>query len=77
MTPGLFRPHWKHKQCGGTVMGIDSSFECLKCGSAAVAIGAELPDFVENRREYFACHPELEVVLLSEQEVRTVGQAFR
>jgi hypothetical protein len=60
----VFKPHWIHRGCGGVIAGTCSEYLCNKCGENAPAIGAEIPIDVENRREYFACHPELEVALL-------------
>jgi hypothetical protein len=58
-----------HKQCGGIVAGVDNEeFECQKCGKKERAIGAVLPAGTQNRNEYFATHPELEVLLMNEQE---------
>jgi hypothetical protein len=56
-----FRPHWKHKLCGGVVTGFDDDYKCLKCNTAGNAVGAVIPAEVTNSLEYFACHPELEV----------------
>jgi hypothetical protein len=65
----VFKPHWIHRECGGVVAGTRSEYLCDKCGANAPAIGAEIPLDVENRREYFACHPELEVALLRDEEL--------
>lgn len=61
----LFRPHWRHKECGGVVTGVDELFRCLKCQQAGSAIGAAIPDQYGSSKEYFCCHPELEVTLLN------------
>ena len=65
----MFKPHWIHRGCGGVIAGAHSEYLCNKCGENAPAIGAEIPVDVENRREHFACHPELEVSLLRAEEV--------
>ena len=51
------------------IAGTRSAYLCDKCGENAPAIGAEIPVDVDNRREYFACHPELEVALLSAEQM--------
>jgi hypothetical protein len=65
----VFKPHWIHRGCGGVIAGTCSAYLCGKCGGNAPAIGAEIPVDVENRREYFACHPELEVALLTLEQM--------
>ena len=65
----VFKPHWVHRGCGGVIAGTRSAYLCHKCGENAPAIGAEIPVDVDNRREYFACHPELEVALLSAEQM--------
>jgi hypothetical protein len=65
----VFKPHWIHRGCGGVIAGTPCAYRCNKCGEDAPAIGAEIPFDVENRREYFACHPELEVALLHAKEL--------
>jgi len=49
-------------------------YSCGKCGENAPAIGAEIPLDVENRREYFACHPELEVALVRAEDLPQAGE---
>ena len=61
----LLRPRWNHANCGGTIAGSGALFKCCKCERAAPAIGAVLPLGTGNEPEYFACHPELIVELLS------------
>jgi hypothetical protein len=65
----VFKPHWIHRGCGGVIAGTCGEYLCDKCRENAPAIGAEIPVDVENRREYFACHPELEVALLRADEL--------
>jgi hypothetical protein len=65
----VFKPHWIHRECGGVIAGTPGAYLCCKCGEIAPAIGAEIPPDVENRREYFACHPELEVALLQAEDL--------
>jgi len=65
----LFKPHWIHRGCGGMIAGTCSAYLCDKCGENAPAIGAEIPLDIENRREYFACHPELQVALLHTEQL--------
>jgi hypothetical protein len=65
----VFKPHWVHRGCGGVIAGTRSAYRCDKCGGNAPAIGAEIPADVDNRREYFACHPELEVALLDTEQM--------
>ena len=60
-----FRPHWTHKLCSGVVSGLGDVYKCLKCNTAAKAVGAVLPTGVTNSREYFASHPDLEVDLVN------------
>jgi hypothetical protein len=70
----VFKPHWIHRGCGGVIAGTCSAYLCSKCGEDAPAIGAELPADVENRREYFASHPELEVALLHAGELSQASE---
>jgi len=51
------------------IAGTRSAYLCDKCGENAPAIGAEIPADVDNRREYFACHPELQVALLNTEQM--------
>ena len=67
-----FRPHWKHKLCGGVVAGFGDVYRCLKCNTAGNAVGAVIPADATNSVEYFACHPELEVEFVDRD---TPGQA--
>lgn len=62
----MFRPHWRHKQCGGIVAGCGNEFKCTVCGETGSAIGAPIPGNTVRHGEYFNCHPELAVVLLDE-----------
>lgn len=65
-----FRPHWKHKQCGGAVAAFgEEDFQCVRCQQCGRGIGAVIPGDTANHGEYFLCHPELEVILLSANEV--------
>ena len=66
-----FRPHWKHRQCGGVVTGVDDVFTCLTCNATGIAVGALLPADVTNSTEYFACNPELEVQLVDPNQSLT------
>jgi len=61
----LLRPRWNHANCGGIIAGSEALFKCCKCEKAAPAIGAVLPSGTWNEPEYFACHSELIVELLS------------
>lgn len=61
----VFRPHWRHARCGGVVVSIDNSFQCTACDEAGAAIAAILPGDIENRREYFLSHPELDIQLMT------------
>jgi hypothetical protein len=70
----VFKPHWIHRGCGGVIAGTSSAYLCNKCGEDAPAIGAELPADVENRREYFASHPELEVALLHTGQISQASE---
>ncbi len=65
----VFKPHWIHRGCGGLIAGTPTVYRCGKCGENAPAIGAQIPRDVENRREYFACHPELEVALVPAEDL--------
>jgi len=65
----MFKPHWIHRGCGGMIAGTCSAYLCDKCVQNALAIGAEIPLDIENRREYFACHPELQVALLHTEQL--------
>jgi len=70
----VFKPHWIHRGCGGLIAGMPSAYHCGKCGENAPAIGAEIPLDVENRREYFACHQELEVALVRTEDLLRAGE---
>jgi hypothetical protein len=70
----MFKPHWIHRGCGGVIAGTPSTYLCRKCGENAPAIGAQIPLDVENRREYFACHPELEVALVAAEDLPKMGE---
>jgi hypothetical protein len=72
----VFKPHWIHRGCGGVIAGTYSAYLCSKCGENAPAIGAEIPIDVENRREYFACHPELEVALLNTEQMSQANEVM-
>jgi len=65
----LLRPHWRHKECRGIVVGIGNTFKCDKCNQTGPAMGAVLPRNMQNEAEYLAAHPELEVTLLSSEEL--------
>ena len=71
----FLRPHWIHKHCCGIVVGIGDIFKCGKCDLAGVAVGTVLPRDVGNRAEYFAAHPELEVILLTLEELSAHPEA--
>jgi hypothetical protein len=60
----VFKPHWHHANCGGTVAGMGALFKRGQCEKAAAAIGAVLPTGIGNKPEYLASHPELVVQLL-------------
>jgi hypothetical protein len=62
-----FRPHWKHKQCGGVVTGSGDIYKCSKCKVEGSRLGAILPPDVTNRLDYFASHSELEVEFVDEE----------
>jgi hypothetical protein len=64
----LLRPHWTHKDCGGTVLGVGPVFQCNVCGRTGSALGAIIPQ-VMNKREYFLSHSELEVSLLDREGI--------
>lgn len=72
----VFKPHWVHRGCGGVICGAGSAYLCAKCGEKAPAIGAEIPFDVNNRREYFACHPELEVALLNAEQMSQANEVL-
>jgi hypothetical protein len=72
----VFKPHWVHHGCGGVIAGAGSAYVCAKCGGNAPAIGAEIPPDVNNRREYFACHPELEVALLNTEQMAQASEVL-
>jgi hypothetical protein len=63
-----FRPHWKHRNCGGIVTGVDDVFKCLGCNMTADAIGSFLPGDITNSAEYFSCNPDLEVQFVDAKE---------
>ena len=70
MAVDLLRPHWRHKQCGGIVVEFgDEEYRCEKCVQTGRGLGAIIPSTTLNHRDYFRSHPELEVVLLSAEEV--------
>jgi len=70
----LLRPRWNHANCGGIIAGSGALFQCLKRERAASAIGAVLPSGTWNEPEYFACHPELIVELLSAEYAAAAQQ---
>ena len=70
----VFKPHWVHRGCGGVICGAGIAYLCAKCGENAPAIGAEIPLDVDNRREYFASHPELEVALLNAEQMSQANE---
>lgn len=70
----MFKPHWIHRGCGGVIAGACQAYACDKCGVNAPAIGAEIPEEVVNRREYFASHPELEVALVTAEQLAETSE---
>lgn len=58
------------------IAGTRSAYLCDKCRENAPAIGAEIPVDVDNRREYFACHPELEVALLTTEQMSQASEVL-
>ena len=71
-----FRPHWRHRHCGGVVTGVDDLFKCLTCNMTGNAVGAFLPGNVTNSTEYFSCTPELEVQFVDASESFTAQVAL-
>ncbi len=65
----LLRPHWTHKNCGGIVFGCGKAFTCVTCRNTGPGIGAFIPPNTPNETEFLACHPELEVILLTSEQV--------
>ena len=63
-----FRPHWRHRHCGGVVTGVGDAFKCLTCNSMGNAIGSFLPGEVTNSTEYFSSNPDLEVQFVNANE---------
>jgi hypothetical protein len=55
----------------------DEEYECHKCRRKERAIGAEIPFNVLSPEEHLATHPELEVLLLSNEEAAAARNGFR
>jgi hypothetical protein len=51
------------------VVGISNTFQRDNCNQTGHAIGAVVPQNMQSQAEYLAGHPELEVTLLSSEEL--------